>query len=111
MDLALNLTYTILWTVESVTMPRRGYQLYLPPKENISRLIISGIIILFTLMEIKKQVTSKKNVSQLFSELSTLSVETKQGKDIFKFFHQIILFYSLSTLRKHGNKQCFMTMI
>ena len=81
MDLALNLTYTILWTVESVTMPRRGYQLYLPPKENISRLIISGIIILFTLMEIKKQVTSKKNVSQLFSELSTLSVETKQARE------------------------------
>ena len=61
MDLALNLVYTILWTVESVTMPKHGYELFLPLKENIWRLIISGIIILFTLMEIKKQVTSKNN--------------------------------------------------
>ena len=61
MDLALNLVYTILWTVESVTMPKYGYELFLPLKENIWRLIISGIIILFTLMEIKKQVTSKNN--------------------------------------------------
>ena len=86
MDLALNLTYTILWTVESVTMPRRGYQLYLPPKENISRLIISGIIILFTLMEIKKQVTSKKNVSQLFSEVINTQCRNKTRERHFQVF-------------------------
>ena len=65
MDLVLNLMYTILWTVEGVTMPRHGYELYHPPEENIWRLIISGILILCTLMEIKKQVTSKKNALRL----------------------------------------------
>ena len=57
--MAFNLFYTILWTVEAVTTPRHGSQLYEPLKENIDRLIINVFIVLITLMEITKKVTSK----------------------------------------------------
>ena len=56
LDLVLNLIYTILWTVESVTIPKNGDELYTPLRENIWRLAMNGFIILFTLMEIKRQV-------------------------------------------------------
>ena len=61
MDMAFNLMYTILWTIEAVTMPRHGFELYLPgTQEKIWRLTLNSFIVLFTLMEIKKQVASKK---------------------------------------------------
>ena len=61
-DMAFNLLYTILWTIESVTMPRHGHELFNPIHEQAWRLTLHAVIFLFTLMEIKKQVASKKNV-------------------------------------------------
>ncbi len=60
MDMVLNLIYTIIWTVEAVTIPRYGNEFYQNATKHVWRLIIGGFIILFTLMEIKKQVTSKR---------------------------------------------------
>ena len=56
LDLVLNLIYTILWTIEGVTMPKSGHELYLPVRDNIWRIAIDSFIILFTLMEIKQQI-------------------------------------------------------
>ena len=56
LDLVLNLIYTILWTVECVSVPNDGHELYTPLKENIWRVAINAFVILFTLMEIKRQV-------------------------------------------------------
>jgi hypothetical protein len=76
MDMALNLIYTMLWTIIAVTTPRYGHDLYLPLEDNIWRFIIAGMIVLFTLMEIKRQVTSKKNF-----------LPTLLGDYIFGFAH------------------------
>ena len=59
MDMAFNLLYTILWTIESVTMPKRGHELYAINKQ-VWWLTLNALIVLLTLMEIKKQVASKK---------------------------------------------------
>ncbi|XP_028398324.1 uncharacterized protein LOC114521948 [Dendronephthya gigantea] len=56
LDLGLNLIYTILWTVEGVTMPRNGHELYLPVRKNAWRYAVDSLILLFTLMEIKRQI-------------------------------------------------------
>lgn len=59
MDMVLNLGYTILWTVEAVTIPKHGSDVYHHPKNHAWRFIIIALIILFTLMEIIKLVLSK----------------------------------------------------
>jgi hypothetical protein len=59
LDLVVNLVYTILWTVLAVTLPRHGRDLYIPLTTNIWRLFIVGILVLLTLVEIKKQIFSK----------------------------------------------------
>ena len=56
LDLVINLIYTILWTLVGVTFPQNGKELYLPLKKNIWRITIHGLIVLFTLFEIKKQI-------------------------------------------------------
>ena len=61
MDMAFNLMYTVLWTIAAVTLPKYGRELYLPLEDKVWRLTLNGFIVLFTLMEIKKQVASKKN--------------------------------------------------
>ena len=66
LDVVLNLIYTILWTVEGVTLPKYGHELYLPVRKNIARIIISGLIILFTLAEIKRQVLRELIQAVLF---------------------------------------------
>ena len=59
LDLGLNLIYTILWTVEGVTMPKNGHELYLPVRKNAWRYAVDSLILLFTLIEIKRQVERK----------------------------------------------------
>ena len=59
LDLVLNLIYTILWTVLAVTLPKHGRDLYIPLKSNVWRLVIVFILILLTLVEIRKQIISK----------------------------------------------------
>ncbi len=58
-DLVLNLIYTILWTVLAVTLPKQGENLYSPLKSNAWRLVIVGLLIVLTLVEIRKQILSK----------------------------------------------------
>ena len=58
-DLVLNLLYTILWTVMGVTTPRNGKDLYIPLQDHAWRLAIGAVIILLTLVEVKKQIESK----------------------------------------------------
>ena len=62
LDLFLNLIYTILLTVEGVTMPKHGHELYLPVGENIWRFTIGGLLILFTLTETKRQIIGELQV-------------------------------------------------
>ena len=59
LDLIINLVYTVLWTVIAVTLPSYGRELYLPLAENSWRLIIGIFLILFTIVEIRKQIVSK----------------------------------------------------
>ena len=59
LDIALNLTYTILWTVLAVTLPKHGRDLYIPIIPNSWRLIIGIFLILLTMVEIRKQILSK----------------------------------------------------
>jgi len=59
LDLIINLVYTVLWTVLAVTLPNNGRDLYLPLAENSWRLLIGILLILFTILEIKKQIMSK----------------------------------------------------
>ena len=66
LDLVLNLIYTILWTVESVTLPKQGHELYVPVRENIPRIVIHSLIVVFTLIEIKRQVTRKLEAMLFF---------------------------------------------
>lgn len=74
MDLAINLIYTILWTVEGVTMPRHCYELVYPVEKNIWRFIIDGFIILFTVWEIKKQVEGRNSKIACCQELMLLPI-------------------------------------
>ena len=55
-DLVLNLVYTILWTVLAVTLPKHGRDLYLPIGKNSWRLVIGILLVIFTIMEIRKQI-------------------------------------------------------
>jgi hypothetical protein len=59
LDLVVNLIYTVLWTVLAVTLPNNGRDLYLPHGETAWRLTIGILLILFTVLEIRKQVVSK----------------------------------------------------
>ncbi|XP_028408521.1 uncharacterized protein LOC114531074 [Dendronephthya gigantea] len=56
LDLVINLVYAILWTVLAVTLPRIGQDLYWPLAEHSWRLVIGILLILFTIMEIRKQI-------------------------------------------------------
>jgi hypothetical protein len=67
LDLVINVVYTILWTVLAVTLPKYGRDLYLPHGETAWRLIIGILLILFTVLEIRKQVMSKLPIFSLFS--------------------------------------------
>jgi uncharacterized membrane protein YhdT len=56
-NLCLNLLYAILWTILAVTSPTEGDQLYFPWSRNAWRLVISVIVCLMTIDEIRKQIT------------------------------------------------------
>ena len=58
-DLVINLFYTMLWTVLGITLPKHGRDLYLPLGANSWRLTIGIIVILLTILEIRKQITSE----------------------------------------------------
>ena len=60
-DLVLNIVYTILWTVLAVTLPRYGRDLYLPIGKNSWRLVIGILLVIFTILEIRKQIIGKRN--------------------------------------------------
>ena len=62
LDLVFNLIYTILWSIVGVTLPRHGKELYLPLKKNILTITIHGLIVLFTLFEIKRQIAQTVHV-------------------------------------------------
>ena len=55
-DLVLNLLYTILWTILAVSLPKQGRDLYLPIAENSWRLVIGILLVIYTIVEIRKQV-------------------------------------------------------
>ena len=63
-DLVLNVVYTILWTVLAVTLPIHGRDLYLPIVKNSWRLIIGILLIILTMLEIRKQVIGKVTVNK-----------------------------------------------
>ena len=56
-SLCLNMLYAILWTILAVTSPLQGDELYLPWSRKAWRLVISGIVCLMTIDEIRRQVT------------------------------------------------------
>ena len=56
-NLGLNLIYAILWTILAVTSPKDGDELYLPWSRKAWRLVISVVVCLMTIDEIRKQVT------------------------------------------------------
>ena len=59
LDLVMNLIYAILWTVLAVSLPSKGKDLYWPLVDQLWRVIIGILLILLTIMEIRKQILSK----------------------------------------------------
>ena len=58
-DLVINLLYAVLWTVLAVSTPTHGDSFYIPLKANAWRLMISILVCLLTIDEIRKQLTGK----------------------------------------------------
>ena len=81
LDLIINLVYTVLWTVLAVTLPNNGRDLYLPHADTAWRLTIGILLILFTVLEIRKQVVSK------YKHCCSESFQLKSFKK-FKSFHK-----------------------
>ena len=56
-NLCFNLLYAIMWTILAVTSPTEGDELYLPWSRKAWRLVISVLLCLMTINEIRKQIT------------------------------------------------------
>lgn len=56
-NLGLNLLYAILWTILGVTSTTDGDELYLPWSRKAWRLVLSGIVCLMTVDEVRRQIT------------------------------------------------------
>ncbi|XP_028395796.1 transient receptor potential cation channel subfamily V member 3-like [Dendronephthya gigantea] len=76
-NLGLNLLYAILWTILGVTSTTNGDELYLPWSRKAWRLVLSGVVCLMTIDEVRRQITGtlktrnrqKKWISWRASEL------------------------------------------
>ncbi|XP_028398325.1 transient receptor potential cation channel subfamily A member 1-like [Dendronephthya gigantea] len=115
MDLALNLIYTILWTIEGVTMPKYCYELVYPVDDNIWRFIIDGFIILFTFWEIKKQIKETRNArrelvkwresrsEQLEKDKAYCHLRWRQEEKYLNSEIEAVIFYGAKNFKNIGN--------